>query len=87
MEKVAALGHHPQNLRALVLAEAYRAGGAPGARRLPREGELRVRVDHFLVEADGGALVGTGLLVGVVLRDEYDAGEDDAVGGTGAGVG
>lgn len=79
MEEVAALGHHPQHLRVPVLAEADRAGGAAGARGLLREGELRVRVDHGLGEADG--CVPFGLEVGVVLGDEDDAGEDDAIGG------
>lgn len=87
MEEVAALGHHPQHLRILVLAQADRARRAApdaAADALPREGELGVRIDDARVEPHRRALVRVAPLV-VVLGHEDDAGEDDAVGARVAG--
>lgn len=84
---MAALWHHPQHLRILVLAQTY---GARGVNNIPRIAVLVklepwVRVYHALVEPHHHA--GIGILV-IVLRHEYDTWQDDAaVGGGGGGGG
>ncbi|GMN43025.1 hypothetical protein TIFTF001_012230 [Ficus carica] len=94
VEAVAALRHHSQHLRSLVLAKADRAGGLLHHRRsraVPLVRKLRVGVNDALVKTHDGAVVEvTPAVVVVVLGDEDDSGEDYAVMGVrvgGVGVG
>ncbi|RDX75027.1 hypothetical protein CR513_45146, partial [Mucuna pruriens] len=80
VEVMSTLGHHPEHLRILVLAQTYGAGGVI-PRGVPVELEPGVGVYDGLVEPHRDA----GLGVVVVLRHEDDAGQDDAVGGGGGG--
>lgn len=80
MKVVPALGHHPEHLGVLVVAQADGARGRIGGRHFLGEGELGVGVDDALVDPDDGVLIVLLLLVVVVLGDEDDSGEDDAVG-------
>lgn len=73
------LGHHSKHLRILVLAETDGARGVVAA--VFREGELGVGVYDGLFEAGDGVVL-TGAVV-VVLGDEDNAREDDAIRGVG----
>ena len=80
MEVVPALGHHPQHLRLLVLAQADRARRAI-ATHIPvptKVRELGVGVDDALVKPND-VLVTQLLLVVVVLGHEDYAGQDDTI--------
>lgn len=83
VEEMAALRHHPQHLRILVLAQTNGARGVIAPRALPvTELEPRVRVYDALLQPHGAALL---LLL---LRHEDHAREDDpAVGRPGSGGG
>ncbi|KAG2380275.1 uncharacterized protein HKW66_Vig0170540 [Vigna angularis] len=76
---VSTLGHHSQHLRILVLAETDGARGVVAA--VFREGKLGVGVYDGLFEA-GDSVVLSGAVV-VVLGDEDNAREDDAIRGVG----
>lgn len=76
VEVVSTLGHHPQHLRLLVLAETDGARGAV-VTRVPRVLQPRVRVYHALVQAQYDAVT---LVVFVFFRHEYHARQNDAVG-------
>jgi len=76
---VSTLGHHPQHLRILVLAETDGARGVKAA--VFRKGELGVGVYDGLLEAGDGVVL-SGAVV-VVLGDEDNARENDAIRGVG----
>jgi len=76
---VSTLGHHPQHLRILVVAETDGARGVVAA--VFGEGELGVGVYDGLFEA-GDSVVLSGAVV-VVLGDEDNAWENDAIRGVG----
>lgn len=73
------LGHHSQHLRILVLAETDGARGVVAA--VFHEGELGVGVYDCLFEPGDGVVL-SGAVV-VVLGDENNAREDDAIRGVG----
>jgi len=82
---MAALGHHPQHLRILVLAQTYGARVVIAVtipRVVPLELEPGVGINHALVEPQRHV----GLLVLLlVIRHENDTWQDNAVGGVGGG--
>ncbi|KAL2336088.1 hypothetical protein Fmac_010534 [Flemingia macrophylla] len=80
---VAALGHHPQHLGVLVVAEADGARGVVASVAHVRE--LGVGVYDRVVEAGDAVVLERVAVVG--LGDEDDAGEDDGVVVVGGGVG
>ncbi|KAM1053256.1 hypothetical protein ACFX2I_000722 [Malus domestica] len=81
VEVVPALGHHPEHLGVLVVAEADGARGRIGGRRLLGKREPGVGIDDARVEPDDGVpIIILLLLLVVVFGDEDDAGEDDAFG-------
>jgi len=80
-----ALGHHPQHLRILVLAQTYGARVVIPVtipRVVPVELEPGVGINHALVEPQRNAGL---LLLVVVLRHEDDTWQDNAVGWIGGG--
>lgn len=82
---MAALGHHPEHLRILVLAQTYGARVVIPVtipRVVPVELEPGVGINNALVEPQRNAGL---LVVVVVLRHEDDTWQDNAVGGVGGG--
>lgn len=75
-----ALGHHPKHLGVFELAETDGTGGFLIIQALISPRELGVRVDDALVETNDGRVIVVAQVV-VVLGDEDNTGEHNAVGG------